>query len=88
MHDALQPLRKFLRENLYWHFRVLREMAKAKRVIADLFDAFMNDPRLLPPQYQLRSADDKPRAIADYIAGMTDRYAMKEHHRLFSISPI
>ncbi|WP_374511975.1 deoxyguanosinetriphosphate triphosphohydrolase [Niveibacterium sp.] len=87
MHAALQPLRKFLRENLYWHFRVLREMAKAKRVITDLFDAFMNDPRLLPPQYQLRSADDKPRAIADYIAGMTDRYAMKEHHRLFAISP-
>lgn len=87
MHASLQPLRRFLRENLYWHFRVLREMAKAKRVIADLFAAFMNDPRLLPPQYQRRASDDKARAIADYIAGMTDRYAMKEHHRLFDISP-
>lgn len=87
MHASLQPLRRFLRENLYWHFRVLREMAKAKRVIADLFEAFMSDPRLLPPQYQRRADDDKARAIADYIAGMTDRYAMKEHHRLFDISP-
>lgn len=79
-------LQQFLRENLYWHFRVLREMSKAKRVISELFDAFMQDVRLLPPQYQARTREDKPRAIADYIAGMTDRYAMKEHHRLFAIS--
>jgi len=79
-------LQQFLRENLYWHFRVLREMSKAKRVIAELFNAFMQDIRLLPPQYQARTREDKPRAIADYIAGMTDRYAMKEHHRLFAIS--
>ncbi|MBK9614156.1 MAG: deoxyguanosinetriphosphate triphosphohydrolase [Uliginosibacterium sp.] len=79
-------LQRFLRENLYWHFRVLREMSKAKRVITELFDAFMQDVRLLPPQYQMRTREDKPRAIADYIAGMTDRYAMKEHHRLFAIS--
>ncbi|MCL2657006.1 MAG: deoxyguanosinetriphosphate triphosphohydrolase [Betaproteobacteria bacterium] len=85
MHAALQPLRTFLREQLYWHFRVLREMSKARRTIEDLFSAFMSDPRLLPPQYLARCAEDKPRAIADYIAGMTDRYAMKEHRRLFAI---
>ena len=85
MHAALQPLKVFLREQLYWHYRVLREMAKARKIIEDLFDAFMNDPRLLPPQYLARCADDKPRVIADYIAGMTDRYAMKEHRRLFAI---
>ena len=45
----------------------------------------MADARLLPPQYQLMARDDKPRAIADYIAGMTDRYSMKEHRRLFSV---
>ncbi|GAA5176441.1 deoxyguanosinetriphosphate triphosphohydrolase [Niveibacterium umoris] len=85
MHQALKPLRVFLREQLYWNFRVLREMAKAKRIIRDLFDAFMSDPRLLPPQYQRKADEDKARAIADYIAGMTDRYAMKEHRRLFAI---
>ena len=60
-------------------------MAKARKIIEDLFEAFMNDPRLLPPQYLARCSEDKPRAIADYIAGMTDRYAMKEHRRLFAI---
>jgi len=81
-------LQQFLRENLYWHYRVLREMSKAKRIIAELFEAFMQDVRLLPPQYQARTRDDKARAIADYIAGMTDRYAMKEHQRLFSIGQV
>jgi dGTPase len=85
MHAALRPLKVFLREQLYWHYRVLREMAKARKIIEDLFEAFMNDPRLLPPQYLARCSEDKPRAIADYIAGMTDRYAMKEHRRLFAI---
>ncbi len=86
MHAALRPLKAFLREQLYWHYRVLREMAKAKKIIEDLFVAFMDDPRLLPPQYLARCSNDKPRAIADYIAGMTDRYAMKEHKRLFAIA--
>ncbi|WP_341676634.1 deoxyguanosinetriphosphate triphosphohydrolase [Niveibacterium sp. SC-1] len=85
MHEALRPLKVFLREQLYWHYRVLREMNKAQRIIRELFEAFMAEPRLLPPQYLQRSREDKPRAIADYIAGMTDRYAMKEHRRLFSV---
>jgi len=85
---ALRELKAFLRENLYHHYQVLRMTDKAKRIIADLFGAFMADPRLLPPQYQLRAEDDTPRAIADYIAGMTDRYAMKEHRRLFAIGEI
>ena len=61
-------------------------MTKAKQVICDLFSCFMSDPRLLPPQYLVRAKEDKPRVIADYIAGMTDRYAMKEHRRIFAIS--
>ena len=85
---ALKELKSFLRENLYHHYQVLRMTDKAKRIIADLFGAFMADPRLLPPQYQLRAEDDTPRAIADYIAGMTDRYAMREHRRLFAIGEI
>ena len=57
-------------------------------IIAELFGAFMDDARLLPPQYQQMARDDKPRAIADYIAGMTDRYAMREHRRLFAVGEI
>jgi len=84
----LKALKGFLRENLYHHYQVLRMTDKAKRIISDLFGAFTADPRLLPPQYQLRARDDTPRAVADYIAGMTDRYAMREHRRLFAIGEI
>ena len=86
MQQELQQLQRFLLENLYWHYQVLREMSKARRVIADLFGIFMDDARLLPPQYQAWARQDRPRAIADYVAGMTDRYAMKEHRRLFSLA--
>jgi dGTPase len=84
----LRELKGFLRENLYHHYQVLRMTDKARRIVRDLFDAFMSDPRLLPPQYQVRARHDKPRAIADYIAGMTDRYAVREHRRLFAVGEI
>ena len=84
----LRVLKTFLRDNLYHHYQVLRMTDKARRIIQDLFGAFMSDPRLLPPQYQLMARTDKPRAIADYIAGMTDRYAMREHRRLFAVGEI
>jgi dGTPase len=85
-------LKQFLRENLYSHYRVRRMSRKAAGIIKQLFDAFMEDPRLLPPQYQgkltRRKGTDAParcaRVIADYIAGMTDRYAIQEHARLFN----
>ena len=88
LQEDLQALRVFLREQLYWHYQVLRMTDKARRIIRDLFEAFMGEPRLLPPQDQARASQDKPRAIADYIAGMTDRYAMKEHRRLFAVGEI
>lgn len=78
-------LKQFLRTNLYRHYRVSRMSAKARRVINELFAAFTAEPGLLPPEFQTRARNDTPRAIADYIAGMTDRYAMVEHRRLFSI---
>lgn len=78
-------LKQFLRANLYRHYRVARMSSKAKRIIADLFGAFQQEPALLPPEFQDRARDDAPRAIADYIAGMTDRYAILEHRRLFAI---
>ena len=90
--DALLPrlreLKVFLRDKLYRHYQVLRMTNKARRIVGDLFTAFTDDPLILPPQYQAMAREDKPRAIADYIAGMTDRYAMKEHRRLFAVGEI
>lgn len=80
-----QELKNFLRVNLYQHYRVARMSAKARRIVAELFQAFLAEPRLLSPEFQARATDDTPRAIADYIAGMTDRYAIVEHRRLFAI---
>lgn len=79
-------LKRFLFEHLYRHYQVVRMTSKAARVVTELFQAFMDEPRLLPPDHQARAAQDRPRAIADYVAGMTDRYAIKEHRRLFSVS--
>jgi len=81
-HEALKG---FLREKLYRHPEVMRMTTKSKRIVGELFDAFHQEPRLLPAEYQARVAAQGPRAIADYIAGMTDRYAIKEHRRLFAI---
>jgi len=78
-------LKRFLNEKLYRHYRVARMSSKARRIVTELFDAFLAEPGLLPPEFQARAAEDKPRAIADYVAGMTDRYAMLEHRRLFAI---
>jgi dGTPase len=81
-------LKHFLRDHLYRHYQVMRMTEKARRVVRDLFEAFLNEPRLLPTGHRLRAERDRPRAIADYVAGMTDRYAMKEHRRLFAVGEI
>jgi dGTPase len=81
-------LKQFLRVNLYQHYRVARMSSKARRIVTELFDALLAEPKLLPPDFQARASVDKPRAIADYIAGMTDRYAMLEHRRLFAVEPV
>lgn len=80
-----EQLKRFLRANLYRHYRVVRMSTKASRIVTELFAAFLSDNRLLPPEFQERAGQDAPRAIADYIAGMTDRYAILEHRRLFAI---
>jgi dGTPase len=81
-------LKRFLHDHLYRHFQVMRMTAKAKRIVRELFDAFLDEPRLLPPDHRRRAEQDRPRAIADYVAGMTDRYAIKEHRRLFAVGEI
>jgi dGTPase len=81
---ALQ-LKRFLFDNLYRHWRVVRMTTRAARIVTELFDAFASDARLLPDEHRRRAERSHHRAVADYIAGMTDRYAIKEHRRLFSV---
>jgi dGTPase len=89
MQAENRALKGFLREHLYQHYQVQRMTTKARRIIQDLFRAFVDNPRLLPPQYQqMAAAGSVARATADYIAGMTDRYAMREHRRLFSVGEL
>ncbi|HXE18361.1 MAG TPA: deoxyguanosinetriphosphate triphosphohydrolase [Castellaniella sp.] len=76
-------LKQFLLRNLYRHSQVMRMMGKARRVVRELFQAFLDDPRLLADEYRRDDPVEQARAIADYIAGMTDRYAIREHRALF-----
>jgi dGTPase len=88
---AHAELKHFLRERLYRHNRVIRMTTKAQRTVTDLFTAFMQEPRLLPEDHGREAARKegaqgeagRARAVADYIAGMTDRFAILEHGRLF-----
>jgi len=80
-----RQLKQFLFAQLYRHYRVMRMANKAQRVISGMFAAFFEDPRLLPPPYQATDPARQPRLIAHYIAGMTDRYALKEYRRLFVV---
>lgn len=85
-------LKRFLRTHMYAHYRVHRMSVKAARIIEQLFTAFLNDPKLLNPKYQLivsqKEQKDpvfgKARAVADFIAGMTDRYAIAEYGKIFN----
>jgi dGTPase len=87
-------LKTFLRERVYKHYKVRRMTTKARRVVSALFEAFFEDPGLMPEEHQAyaaslesaRGPDGRARAVADYIAGMTDRYAILEHRRLFDPS--
>jgi len=84
-------LKHYLRQHLYKHYRVLRMTTKAKRVVRALFDAMLTDVDLMPTEHQeaarrMEAADGRPgraRAVADYIAGMTDRFAIREYGKLF-----
>jgi len=93
-HELNRTLKSFLRERLYKHYKVRRMTSKARRVMIALFQAFMDDPGLMPPEHAANAArlgaqhgeSGRARAVADYIAGMTDRYAISEHSRLFDAS--
>jgi len=83
MRAQATELKQFLMENLYKHYKVMRMTTKARRIVRELFVAFMDEPRLLSQDYRHDDALLQARAIADYIAGMTDRYAISEHRQLF-----
>ena len=77
-------LQKFLFENFYHHYRVNRMMGKSRRILAELFQQYVENPGTLPAEWELWSEKvGLPRAVCDYLAGMTDRYALDEHRRLF-----
>ena len=88
MIEQQRALKNFLHTRLYRHYRVMRMSSKAQRIISDLFAIFMRDVRLLPPPFQRQAEQERARAVADYIAGMTDRYAIREHRRIFAVEEV
>ena len=84
-HD--RTVKAFLRQRMYRHYKVNRMTSKARRVVRDLFNLFLAEPECLPTEWNARA--DGPasprtaRLVADFIAGMTDRFALEEHARLF-----
>ena len=86
MHRRNRELKDFLYQNLYRHYRVVRMQVKAERIIADLFTAYQTEPSILPKHVQEKvELFGLERTICDYIAGMTDRFAIEEHRKLFDL---
>ena len=92
MHEKNRVLQSFLARRMYHHEKVRLIMQRARRVIVDLFEAYMADPALLPAGWlEDGFADDRSgfaRQVCDFIAGMTDRYALDEHKRMFDLDPL
>ena len=91
MQKALSEIRDYLTKNMYTHWKVNRMTSKAKRIVVELFDIYLNEPQCLPSEWS--DMIEKPninvskeRLISDYIAGMTDRFAIKEHKRLYDLN--
>lgn len=85
LKPAIRALKDFLYQNMYRHYRLVRMQVRAERFISDLFNAYVSHPRMLPTKTQEQLASRSvQRTVTDYIAGMTDRYALDEWQRLFS----
>tara|TARA_R110000824_G_scaffold3234_1_gene14985 strand:+ start:6100 stop:7290 length:1191 start_codon:yes stop_codon:yes gene_type:complete len=89
MREHNAALKSFLMQRMYRHYRVNRSMSKAQRIVADLFGLLHREPDLLPPEWQRgcdgASGTRTARRVCDFIAGMTDRFAIEEHRRLFDL---
>lgn len=86
MANGLRSLRRFLYQHFYHHYRVVRMAGKAERILGELFTAYVENPRRLPTELQQRltpEGDNLHRVVCDYLASMTDRYAIQEYNRLF-----
>ncbi|MBV6394791.1 MAG: Deoxyguanosinetriphosphate triphosphohydrolase-like protein [Anaerolineales bacterium] len=85
MHRRNRELKDFLYRNMYRHYRVVRMQVKAEKILADLFNAYRAEPEILP-EHARKPIDSRglERTICDYIAGMTDRFAIEEHQKLFN----
>jgi dGTPase len=86
MQDNDRALKRFLYERMYRHYRVNRMSHKARRVVRELFQLFLAEPECLPSEWRAAASGDaagRARIVADYLAGMTDRFALDEHRRLF-----
>jgi len=86
MTERNRELKSFLYDRLYTHYRVTRMTQKADRIMSALFEVYMQEPKQLPPHVTRRARDEGetiPRVIADYVAGMTDRFALQEYRKLF-----
>ena len=89
-----RELKQLLRRTLYHHYRVFRMSMKAQRIVRDLFDTFYHTPRTLPHDTQRRIEErggaepERARLVADYVAGMTDRFAIAEYRRLFAVDAL
>lgn len=85
-----RPLREFLMTRMYRHYLVNRMMGQASRVVSELFDLFIADPSILPTELQTQAAGphapETARIVSDYIASMTDNFAIEEHRKLFTVS--
>ena len=85
----MKTLKAFLFENMYRHYKVMRMVSKAHRVVGDLFEACVSDPRILPTEWRQQADGGRTtktaRVVCDYIAGMTDRFALIEHKRIFGL---
>lgn len=89
MSENIKTVKQFLKENMYKHYKVCRMTSKARRVVTDLFNILYNEPECLPTEWRNKASagNDKARSevVTDFIAGMTDRFAMDEHKKLFDL---
>ena len=91
--EAEEMIKIFLKERMYRHPRVMRVMGEAESILSDLFARYQQSPHDLPPEWLRRDGEgaesetDRARRIGNFIAGMTDRFALTEHQRLFASTP-
>jgi dGTPase len=92
MVEDLSALRAFLMERMYRHWRVNRTRSQARRILAEMFQLFMAEPDVLPTEWfgraQTRDEAGRARVVCDYVAGMTDRFAIEEHRKLFHLDSL